>query len=240
MKRYIITVACILIGGVLFAQQTGNGDPSTRADTAQQLLKEVSVDKFEHEGFWTSEISSDHGLASSRLFEGGPADKQSIADEQNLDPPPPDKYVLGTRVDFYHRGPASFKVLAEHPIPVEGITKNLSVWAVGRNFNHTLKIIVQDYFGKQHKLTLGVLNFQGWKQLSVDVLSQGDDRLVGGIPQQDYHFTGEVGIKIVGFEVVCDPEETIGSYYLYLDDLRAVTDIFLQENRDEDDMEDSW
>ncbi|MDR1466515.1 MAG: flagellar filament outer layer protein FlaA, partial [Treponema sp.] len=232
MKRYIITVACILIGGILFAQQTGGSDSSARADTAQQSLKEVSVDKFEHEGFWTSQISSDQGIAFARLFEGGPADKQPIAEEQDLDPPPPDKYVLGTRVDFYHRGPASFKVLAEHPIPVEGITKSLSVWVAGRNFNHTLKIIVQDYFGKQHKLTLGGLNFQGWKQLSVAVPAQGDDRAVGGIPQQDYHFANEVGIKIVGFEVACAPEETIGSYYLYLDDLRATTDMFLQENRD--------
>ncbi|MDR0410461.1 MAG: flagellar filament outer layer protein FlaA [Treponema sp.] len=240
MKRYIISIAYILISGVLFAQTPNGSDPSARADTAQQALKEVSVDKFEHEGFWSSVISSDKGIISSRLFEGSPADKQPIAEEEDLDPPPPDKYVLGTRVDFYHRGPASFKVLAARPIPIEGVTKTISVWAVGRNFNHTLSIIVQDYFGKQHKLSLGTLNFQGWKQLTVAVPAQGDDRAVGGIPQQDYHFTGEVGIKIVGFEVVCDPSETFGSYYLYLDDLRAVTDLFLQENRDTDDMEDTW
>jgi hypothetical protein len=31
-----------------------------------------------------------------------------------------------------------------------------------------------------------------------------------------------------------------GSYYLYLDDLRAVTDLYDMENHDEDDMLDDW
>ncbi|MDR0706482.1 MAG: flagellar filament protein FlaA, partial [Treponema sp.] len=33
---------------------------------------------------------------------------------------------------------------------------------------------------------------------------------------------------------------TYGTYYLYLDDLRAVTDLFLEDNRDSDDIADGW
>jgi hypothetical protein len=237
MKQLIIVTICLFVSGFLFAQ---NGDDATKmaADTAQQNLKEVSIDRFEHDGFWRAGMSSDQGIATSRLFEGGPAGKQPIADEEGLEIS--DKYVLATRVDFYHRGPASFKVVAVNPIPVEGITKTISVWAAGRNFNHELKIIVQDYFGRQYHLSMGKLNFQGWQQLSVAVPAQGDDNGIGGIVQESYHYNYDKGIKIVGFEVVCDPAETYGTYYLYLDDLRVVTDLFAENNRDEDDMPDGW
>jgi hypothetical protein len=40
--------------------------------------------------------------------------------------------------------------------------------------------------------------------------------------------------------VNCDPTEAFGSYYVYFDDLRAVTDLFAEDSRDEDDMADAW
>jgi hypothetical protein len=234
MKKLIFSTVCLLVTGLLFAQDAS----SIGTDTAQQNLKEVSVDKFEIEGFWYSQISSDQGITFSRLRDGSPEGKQPIEEEQDLEIP--DRYILGTRVDFYHRGPATLKILASHPLPVEGITKTISVWAAGRNFNHNLYVIIQDYSGHQYSLKMGNLNFQGWQQLSVAVPAQGDDRSIGGIKQQDYHFSNDMGIKIIGFEVRCDPLETYGSYYLYLDDLRAVTDLFLENNRDPDDIGDGW
>ena len=45
---------------------------------------------------------------------------------------------------------------------------------------------------------------------------------------------------IVGFRVDCNPMLARGTYYVYLDDLRAVTDLYDVENRDEDDMHDDW
>jgi hypothetical protein len=63
-----------------------------------------------------------------------------------------------------------------------------------------------------------------------------------GIVQEDYHYTSDRCIKIIGFRVDCDPTETIGTYYLYLDDLRATTDLFLEtvNGRDLDDISDAW
>ncbi|RKX81335.1 MAG: flagellar filament protein FlaA, partial [Spirochaetes bacterium] len=60
------------------------------------------------------------------------------------------------------------------------------------------------------------------------------------IKQLDYHYANKMGIKVEGFRVDCDPEETLGSYFFYLDDLRAVTDLFAEESRDVDDMMDNW
>jgi hypothetical protein len=122
------------------------------------------------------------------------------------------------------------------PIPIEGITKTISVWVAGRNFNHELILLIQDFFGKNFELNMGNLNFQGWKQLTVYVPPTRES----GIVQRNYHYNNRMGIKIVGFRVDVDPTEAFGSYYVYLDDLRAVTDLFAEESRDPDDMVDSW
>lgn len=237
MKRYTTIIAlCLLAAGVVFAQE--GSDPSRIGiDTAQQNLKEISIDKFEHDSYWHGVISPDDGFINARLFEGTPEGKEPVPEEADLNIA--DEHVLGVRVDFLHRGNISFSLYPRRPIPIEGITKTISVWAVGRNYNHTLKIIVQDFFGRQFELQMGKLNFQGWKKLTVAIPSQPPTGKAG-IVQRDYHYNNQLGIKVVGFKVECDPAEATGTYYLYLDDLRAVTDLFAENNRDPDDMADAW
>lgn len=216
---------------------------SIGVDTAQQKLKEVSVDKFEEEGFWVPMMSPDSGFITDRLFIGGPAGKANdpLPDERliNIDNKIADTHVLGVRVEFLHRGYTTFTVLAKKPIPIEGITKTISVWVVGRNYNNTLKIILADFFGRQYELPLGSLNFQGWKKLTVAIPPQSFDG-TSGIVQRNFHYASHMGVKVVGFKVECDPMEAYGTYYIYFDDLRAVTDLFAEDNRDPDDMSDSW
>jgi hypothetical protein len=242
MKRFSVIAVLLLSSAVVFAQQldpqAGNPDASQLGiETAQQNLKEVSVDKFEQEGYWRASISSDDGLATSRLFEGNPMGKEAVPEEADLDIP--DLYVLGTRVDFLHRGHVSFTLTPSHPIPIEGITKTISMWVAGRNYNHKLVILIQDFFGRTFELNMGKLNFQGWKKLTVAVPPQNQDGRTG-IVQRNYHYNNQLGIKIVGFRIDCDPTETTGTYYVYFDDLRAVTDLFSENSRDPDDMADAW
>ena len=49
-----------------------------------------------------------------------------------------------------------------------------------------------------------------------------------------------MGLSIDGFNVKCNIDETYGRYYIYFDDVRAVTDLFAEESRDTDDMMDAW
>jgi len=244
MKKILVIALSLLITGFVFAQdqeqQSDIGSPDASrlgTDSAQQKIKEVSVDKFEHDGFWRSRMSSDEGYVTTRLFGGdkdspaGPREKKPIEDEADLNIP--DVYVMGTRVDFLRRGHNSFIIYPTRPIPVEGITKYLTVWVAGRNFNHTLNVLIQDFFGRNYELFVGRLNFMGWKQLSVVIPA---DKVI----QRNYHYNNQMGIKIMGFRIECDPMEAMGSYYIYFDDLRAVTDLFSEEERDEDDMVDGW
>jgi hypothetical protein len=241
MKRFLILGVIVLMTGAVFAQQANEvGTPQSERlgiDAAQQYLKEISVDKFEKDGYWRSTMSPDNGFVTSRLFAGGPLGKEPIPEEEGMDIP--DKYVLGTRVDFIHRGYTSFTIYPTRPIPIEGITKTISLWVVGRNYNHELKILLEDFFGRSFELYVGRLNFQGWKKLTVAIPPQAEDG-INGIVQRNYHYNNRLGIKITGFRIDVDPWEAYGSYYIYLDDLRAVTDLFAEDNRDPDDMPDTW
>jgi hypothetical protein len=245
MKRIIIVLLAVCAVSLVTAQQTvGNPDPNAIGiDTAQQKLQVVSIDKFESAGFWNSYISPDAGVINGRLFAGGPVGK---ADEPKpeeryagIDPKISDTYVYGVRTEFFRRGFHDIYVLAQRPIPIEGITKTISVWVVGRNYKHTLKIIVSDFFNNQFELTMGQLNFQGWKKMSVAIPPQNVDGM-NGIIQRNYHYNSQMGLKVIGFKIETDLLESFGSYYIYFDDMRAVTDLFAEDARDEDDMVDGW
>jgi hypothetical protein len=249
-KTCIVLLALAAASGIALAQtpapaaEVGSPDPNKiGVDTAQQKLKEVSVDQFEAAGFWDAKISNDDGIATARLFEGRPAGSaaEPVADPRYVgqDPKIVNKYVFGVRTDFYQRGYNEIFVNAKRPIPIEGITKIVSVWVIGRNYNHTLYLQLQDFFGNQFELQLGKLNFQGWKKMTVAIPPQNPDGRTG-IVQRNYHYTSHMGLKVTGFRVECDPEEAYGSYYIYFDDLRAVTDLFAEDSRDEDDMPDTW
>jgi len=225
----------VLIGVPALAQNLTVGEPNPAEigkDQAQQLLKEVSVSKFEDAAFWYGGMALDMGVIQLKRLVGGPAGKTSIADEASIGIKEEDKYVLGVKVSFFHRGVSEFSIHPAQPIPVEGIVKTLSVWVVGRNFNHVLKVQFLDYRGAVQELTVGTLNFIGWKKLTVAIPPS--------ILQNEYHYSYKSGIQIIGFKVETDPLDSYGTYYIYFDDLRAVTDLFGESKRDADDMSDGW
>ena len=168
MKTRILT-ACILaiIAALPAAAQI---DPSKIGkDQAQQQLVEVSVSKLEDAAFWHGAMSLDDGIVTLRSLPGSPAAKKPAEGDVLNRINEQDTRVLGVKVDFYHRGVVQFTVHPTAPIPIAGISKTISVWIAGRNFNHTLKILIDDYFGRPMELTVGKLNFMGWKKLTVAV-----------------------------------------------------------------------
>jgi hypothetical protein len=231
MKMRIIAVCVLAILAALPA--AGQIDPSKIGkDQAQQQLVEVSISKLEDAAFWHGAMAIDDGIVTLRSLPGSPLAKKPAEGDVLARINEQDKRVLGVRVDFYHRGVVSFSVHPTAPLPIAGVSKTVSLWIAGRNFNHTLKILIDDYFGRPMELTVGKLTFMGWKKLTVAVPPS--------ITQTDYHFTYKDGIKITGFKIECDPLEAMGSYYMYFDDIRVVTDLFGEARRDTDDMTDGW
>ncbi|MEI8093214.1 MAG: flagellar filament outer layer protein FlaA [Spirochaetales bacterium] len=201
-------------------------------DKAQQELKEISVSKFEDDGFWAGAMPRDDGFISLRRFEGSPADKKPIPGETAASIAESDKYVLGVKIQHLHRSQTQFEITPIRPLPIPGITKTISVWVVGRNVKHELYVMVDDQFGNHAKIPLGDLAFTGWKKLTAAIPPN--------IRQADPRYNNKQGIMVKSFLIETDPAETYGSYYIYLDDLRAVTDLFSENNRDADDMADAW
>jgi len=244
MKKVAFGVVFSLLALTLFAQTTADdldleaANPALiGADSAEQKLKEISVEKYESEGTWIVNMSADEGVIKGRLFDGSPAGKKPIPEEEGMNIP--DSKVYGVRVDFFRRGYNSFTVSSVKPLPIEGIAKTVTVWVVGRNYNHTMKLILEDYWGNQFELYVGKLNHSGWKKMTVAIPPANPDGR-SGIIQKDYHYGTRMGLKIVGFRVDCDPTDAYGSYYMYFDDLRSVSDLYEMENRDADDMYDNW
>ncbi len=244
MKKIVTVALALAMSAVVFAQsQNSSSEPESLAspdptvignDSAKQALKEVSVDRFELEGSWNASISPDFGVISSRLFEGSPMAKEPLKGEEDA----PDTNVLGVKVEFFRRGVNSFYIRSSRPIPIEGVTKTISLWVAGRNMDHQMYVLVQDYNGNNFELYLGNLGFSGWKKMTVAVPPTPDGE--HGIIQSSAYNGVKPGLRIVGFRIDCNPVLARGTYYLYLDDLRAVTDLYDIENRDQDDMNDDW
>ena len=244
MKKLLTLAIALAVSATVFAQDNNrqndneslaSPDPTVIGnDSAKQALREVSVDRYELEGSWNAHISPDNGVINVRLFEGSPLAKEPLKGEEEAE----DSKVLGVKVEFFRRGVNSFFVKAARPIPIEGVTKTISVWAAGRNMDHQMYVLVQDYNGNNFELFLGTLGFSGWKKMSVAVPPTPDGE--HGIIQSSAYNGIRPGLRIVGFRIDCNPMLARGTYYLYLDDLRAVTDLYDIENRDEDDMNDDW
>ena len=240
MKKYILTVAAVLCAATLsFAQSKSLAEPNPSdmgSGSAAEALREVSIEKFERDGAWNVHISPDAGVISARLFEGSPAAKDVLEeDKENEDL---DTHVLGVKVQFFRRGVNSIYITAVRPLAVEGTTKTISVWVAGRNQDHDIFVLVQDYFGHNYELYLGNLGFSGWKQMTLAVPPSPDGE--HGIVQSSAYYGDRPGLRILGFRIDSNPMLAKGTYYIYFDDLRVVTDLFELQNRDEDDMPDNW
>lgn len=241
MKKILISVLALsVIAFGVFAQNNSVADNQNAEtvgnESGLQALREVSLDKFEREGSWTARMSSDFGVISSRLFEGSPAMKEPLEeDEGNEDA---DRQVLGVKVEFFKRGVNSFYISSQRPIPVEGTTKTISLWVCGRNMDHDMYVLIEDYFGRSYELYMGSLGFTGWKKLTAVVPASPDGER--GIVQHSAYYGERPGVRVTGFRIDCNPVLARGSYYMYIDDLRCVTDLYDLENRDEDDMSDNW
>jgi len=84
MKRLLVSVilAFAFTGGMLFAQDAGEPNPSQIGiDSAQQKLQEVSITKFEDAGLWYGIMAADEGFIQLRRFEVSPLDKEPIEGE---------------------------------------------------------------------------------------------------------------------------------------------------------------
>lgn len=246
MKKYLVVflflVGCFsfLNAQTKFTASVGEADPSKIGkDEGALELQSVTISDCEEAAFWVAKMPLDEGVIMLRTLVGNPKDKETkdavrLAQERKIrgDEKWTGENVIGVKVNFFRRGANTFSVMPVRPIPVPGATKMLSIWVVGRNYNHELKMIIEDFYGNKAELSLGKLNFSGWRKLTVAVPPS--------IVQSDLHYTSKEGIRFLGLKIECAMDEAFGTYYFYFDDISAETDLFSLKIRDEDDMDDGW
>lgn len=235
MKKILIL---LLVLSIAVLANAYDPDPDS-VTTANSQITEVRLNGFEDASFWTVGMPIDQGIITKQTRRGMPRDL-SVDDSPIVRRD--DKYgipknyakdkVLGVKVEYISRGYNWFSIKPVKPIVIEGICQQVSIWVAGRNYKHWLRALIQDFYGNERLIYIDRLNFVGWKELVFSIPEV--------VKQRDFHFVDKVGIKFNGFVVECDPIETFGVYYLYLDELRALTDIFNEKTRDVDDMHDDW
>ncbi len=228
----IFILATILVTRT-FAQQVGRrnsgltGSLSVVGTTNQEgefnLTAKLLVEDFEMAGEWSSYMPRDYGVTMAMRREGAP---ESLASESN-------RYVLGVKVEFMRRDFSWVTMTPAKPTAIKGITKSLSVWVVGRNYQHMLSVILRDYLGRIKFLQAGKLTWAGWKEVSIPIPPS--------IEQDNYKITDERGVTFEGFRVDFQPEDMMGRpFYIYFDWLTSDTDIFVESFQNPDDMLDNW
>lgn len=140
------------------------------------------------------------------------------------------EFTLGVKTYFLDRGFDRVEVFPPNEYIVRGKAKEFKVWALGRKFRHTLYIKLRDYRGNIHKLKMGRLDFWGWKEMSVIV--------PGWLPQSASYAVLDKNLHFVSFVVESDKFEVPGTFYVYFDQFRVITD--LSEFTGDESIKDTW
>ena len=133
---------------------------------------------------------------------------------------------LGVQVKFNRRGDNWLDIvpskqgqngLEPYEIPFKGNIARLDLWVWGAGYYYDLEVLVRDCYGRVHTLPVGVLNFKGWKNLSVSIPKS--------IPQSSAYINAGKEMKFVAFRVRTRPTEHVEDFYIFIDQFKALTDM---------------
>jgi hypothetical protein len=102
------------------------------------------------------------------------------------------------------------------PIGLPGIVKKLDFWVWGSNYKYYLELHFRDARGIPFVVDCGDVNFQGWRNISVDI--------PGSIPQLRTHLPRYQGIELTKIVLRTDPNEDVSGFYIYFDQFKILTD----------------
>ena len=104
-------------------------------------------------------------------------------------------------------------------IPFKGRIARLDLWVWGANYAYELEILVRDCNGRVHTIPVGLVNHEGWKNMSVNIPAN--------IQQVSPYLNGVQAMKFVAFRLRTRPTERVDSFYIFFDQFKALTDTFL-------------
>ena len=173
----------------------------------------VQASKFIH----TNEDDASDTYPKLAYFEAIP---NSLKAYRTADDPTP--YVLGVQVSYDRKGDNWFEVYPTdketgdvYEIPLKGTVTQLDLWVWGANYAYYLELLLRDADGNVHVVPACTLNFQGWRNVIVDMPST--------VRQQSRLRSGPETANFIGFRVRADANEYADDFVIYFDQLRYST-----------------
>ena len=133
-----------------------------------------------------------------------PANTRSMGE---IELTPEDRFYASDRVKYF----PSY-------IHMKGRVRAIDMWVWGCRYNYNLSIHVEDHLGVVHTLPIAALNYQGWRNLRVDIPTY--------IPQSQKQLPRTQPIKIIRLKITADPNERPDKFFVYFDYMQALTDLF--------------
>jgi len=106
---------------------------------------------------------------------------------------------------------------APFEIPMPGRVQGIDVWVWGANLNYRLEAYVRDSNGIVHRVQLGSLAFDGWRNLSA--------RIPGHIRQENRVLPAHAQLHFVKFRLWTQPNERVDNFFVYFNRLQILTDV---------------
>ncbi|NLM01641.1 MAG: flagellar filament protein FlaA [Treponema sp.] len=130
--------------------------------------------------------------------------------------------VYGVQVAFDRKGDNWFEILpvaegddgeqSSFEIPLSGLVKQMDLWVWGANYAYVLEAMIRDSDGRVHVLRATPLNFNGWRNIVINIPSS--------IRQQSRLRTAPQNLSFVGFRVRTDPNEYVDNFSIFFDQLK--------------------
>ena len=223
MKHGILISVCLVLF-VLFCAPVF-AQPST------QSVETIMLDNFDTEGEqnyqyrgetfnWTWRLQAsrfiEEGYPKVGYFDGIPNSLRP------LQPEGAEPKVFGVQVAYHRKGDNWFEIIptiegedgeqTNYEIPLGGLVKQIDFWVWGANYVYVLEVLVRDAEGRVHVLRASPMNFNGWRNVVVNIPSS--------IKQQSRLRSGPENLTFVGFRVRSDPNEFVDDFVIFFDQFK--------------------
>jgi len=122
-------------------------------------------------------------------------------------------------VDIYPSRKGEGDKAVPYEIPFKGRITRLDLWVWGANYDYSLEILLRDCNGRVHTLQIGMVNFEGWKNMSVQIPSN--------IQQASPYLNGIQQMSFVAFRLRTMPTERVDNFHIFFDQFKALTDTYM-------------
>jgi hypothetical protein len=124
------------------------------------------------------------------------------------------------RVELYPLAKDGGGTWVKEPIQFVGKIQKVDMWIWGANFNYNMDMVIVDFRGSEHRLSVGNIKHIGWKNFIVNIPHT--------IPQSIDYVPSLKTLSLQKFIIWTDPTENVKGAYIYLDQIKYVTDVFTE------------